>query len=560
MENVNSLGAYLRSVSRAAGFRDLRPRIRNVFQGGDEEVSEEGGNRNDQEESAQLNSGPEVGAIGSDNASRSNDQQEQGERTPLLENGKGSTHQERSDLSPLRSKLVSSAQQRVEQLQRQRDECGSQLKDDGREHLLIVKVQRDDGTEAEVIVGQSTLPQTLFNSSNTLIGVGILSLPLAFRYAGWILGFIMLMASAVITKYTAGLLAKCLDVDSSLANFADIAYVAFGRGGRAATSTFITLELLVANVGLVILFADSLGSLIDGPDDVHWKILCGCVLLPLNFLPMRWLGTTSFMGIFCNATIIVIALVAGLLKAESPGSLRDVATTYAFPQHWKALPLSFGLIMALWTGHSVFPNIYRDMRHPAKYGGGLNLVFTFVTATDVMIAVVGYLLYGDSLLGEVTTNMLKTEGYSRALKVSILVFIAIVPLTKFPLFAAPIISTLEVAFRVDPRAALLKPNRFNQSKTLSWVLKALFRVLVTLVAVVIAILVPSFELISALMGGLFGFLICIILPMAFHLKMFHGQISKRQAVLDWTAIVVSMILGIVGTVWEFLPRRWMGLS
>ena len=50
-----------------------------------------------------------------------------------------------------------------------------------------------------------------------------------------------------------------------------------------------------------------------------------------------------------------------------------------------------------------------------------------------MIAVIGYLLYGDSLLDEVTTNMLKTAGYPRALKVVILVLVAIVPLTKFPL-------------------------------------------------------------------------------------------------------------------------------
>lgn len=90
-------------------------------------------------------------------------------------------------------------------------------------------------------------------------------------------------------------------------------------------------------------------------------------------------------------------------------------------------------------------------------------------------------------------------------------------------------------------------------------MKALFRIVVTIVAVVIAIVVPSFELISALMGGAFAFLICIIMPVAFHLRMFQGQVSKSQLALDWTAIVVSAVLGIMGTVWEFLPRDWMGL-
>jgi solute carrier family 32 (vesicular inhibitory amino acid transporter) len=206
-------------------------------------------------------------------------------------------------------------------------------------------VQRDDGTEAEIIVGQSTFPQTIFNSSNVLIGVGMLSLPLGIRYAGWVIGLGALIVSAFATKYTASLLAKCLDVDSSLANFADIAYIAFGEKGRITTSVIFTLELTAACVGLVILFADSLKSLIPGPDDLHWKILCGCILAPLTFIPMRWLSLTSFLGIFCGIAVIITAIVGGSLKATAPGSLRDVALTHAFPEQWAALPLSFGLIM-----------------------------------------------------------------------------------------------------------------------------------------------------------------------------------------------------------------------
>jgi solute carrier family 32 (vesicular inhibitory amino acid transporter) len=61
------------------------------------------------------------------------------------------------------------------------------------------------------------------------------------------------------------------------------------------------------------------------------------------------------------------------------------------------------------------------------------------------------------------------------------------------------------------------------------------------------------------MGAAFCFLICVILPVIFHLKMFHGQLKKRQVVLDWCLIVVSLILGTAGTVWEFLPRRWMDI-
>ena len=125
--------------------------------------------------------------------------------------------------------------------------------------------------------------------------------------------------------------------------------------------------------------------------------------------------------------------------------------------------------------------------------------------------------------------------------------------------AAPIVSTLEVFTGVDSRAALLKPNRLNQSKFLTNLAKTFFRLLIALIAIVFAILIPSFELIAALLGGLFGFLICVIMPVGFHLKMFQGEISRRQVIIDWVYIIVSTILAIVGTTWEFLPRDWIGV-
>lgn len=117
---------------------------------------------------------------------------------------------------------------------------------------------------------------------------------------------------------------------------------------------------------------------------------------------------------------------------------------------------------------------------------------------------------------------------------------------------------MEVAAGVDARAALLKPNRLNQSKFLTLLTKSIFRLMVALIAIVLAIAVPRFETIAALLGGFFGFLICVIMPVGFHLKIFRGQIPPRQVALDWIYIAISAILAVVGTVWEFLPREWIG--
>jgi vesicular inhibitory amino acid transporter len=163
--------------------------------------------------------------------------------------------------------------------------------------LILKHVEHEDGTHEDIIIGQSTVPQTVFNSVNVLIGIGLLSLPLALKHSGWVLGLLFLIYSAVTTSYTAKILAKCLDVDKTLVTYADLAYISFGHHARLVTSILFCLELLGACVALVVLFADSLYALVPGLSILEWKIVCGLVLVPLNFLPLRFLSVTSILGI-----------------------------------------------------------------------------------------------------------------------------------------------------------------------------------------------------------------------------------------------------------------------
>ena len=52
-----------------------------------------------------------------------------------------------------------------------------------------------------------------------------------------------------------------------------------------------------------------------------------------------------------------------------------------------------------------------------------------------------------------------------------------------------------------------------------------------------------------------AFSICIILPLAFHLKIFGKDIGAAERVLNWFLIIVCSIMALVGTVWVFLPKE-----
>lgn len=197
----------------------------------------------------------------------------------------------------LASRVNESSMRHAGRLFRQQQMQGVSEPDKEREPLLVKQIEEEDGNVVSVVVGQSTLPQTIFNSVNVLIGVGLLALPLALKYSGWVPGLIFFAFAAVTTQYTAKLLAKCLDVDNSLITFADLAYVSFGPAARLATSLLFSLELIATCVALLVLFADSLDALIPGWGVMEWKVLCGVLLIPLAFMPLRMLSFTSILGI-----------------------------------------------------------------------------------------------------------------------------------------------------------------------------------------------------------------------------------------------------------------------
>ncbi|KAI1180314.1 transmembrane amino acid transporter [Nemania sp. FL0916] len=444
------------------------------------------------------------------------------------------------------------------ELWRQQHESGPHAPDDERPPILVKEVEQD-GKIVLAVSGQSTLPQTVVNSTNVLIGVGILSLPMGLKYAGWIVGVIAMLLCAAVTSWTAKLLSKCMDLDSSIITFSDIAYISFGRKARVATAVLFTLELLAACVALIVLFADSLVSLFPGTLTLtEFKVLCTLVLIPLQFAPLALLSVTSFVGIFCCLGIGVIVILDGLIKQTSPGSLIAPAATYIFPANWLTLPLSFGLLMSPWGGHSVFPNIYRDMRHPYKYKKAVNYTFFFTLLVDASVAIVGLLMFGDGVRDEITANILETTGYPNVLNVLLVIFIAIIPLTKVPLNAQPIITTAEVVFGLRQQSITEETPGTGLSDTSKGLLRALIRVVTLLVFLVIAILFPAFDSIMAFMGSALCFTICVTLPLAFYLKLFGHEIALGKRILCWFVMLSSFAVSVVGTVWAFLPKALIG--
>lgn len=65
------------------------------------------------------------------------------------------------------------------------------------------------------------------------------------------------------------------------------------------------------------------------------------------------------------------------------------------------MPLSFGLMMAGFAGHAVFPNIYRDMQEPKHYDRMVDITYILTVTVYVVMAIAGYLMFGSETMQEV---------------------------------------------------------------------------------------------------------------------------------------------------------------
>lgn len=101
---------------------------------------------------------------------------------------------------------------------------------------MSVSVKSIKGHEVEL--GRSTSGQTMFNAIAVLVGIGVLSEPLAFRYAGWIGGTVLLLSFGLVTNYTAKLLAKLILEDpKNVQGYSDLGIKAFGWKARLFVDT-----------------------------------------------------------------------------------------------------------------------------------------------------------------------------------------------------------------------------------------------------------------------------------------------------------------------------------
>ncbi|GAB4836422.1 Amino acid transporter avt1c [Ancistrocladus abbreviatus] len=386
--------------------------------------------------------------------------------------------------------------------------------------------------EFPVSRGQSTYGQAVLNGTNVLCGVGILSTPYAVKEGGWV-SLSILLIFAILSYYTGILLRRCLDSEPGLETYPDIGQAAFGKIGRCVISIILYVELYACCVEFIILEGDNLSSLFPNARlNLGWYELDShhlfALITTLAVLPTCWLQDLSILSYISAGGVIASILVVLCLFWEG---LVDQVGTYGEGStiNLTTLPVAIGLYGYCYSGHAVLPNIYTSMEKPNQYPAVLLTSFGICTLLYAGVAVLGYMMFGESTKSQFTLNMPQNLVASK-----IAVWTTVVnPFTKFALALSPVAMSLEE----------LIPSRHLKSH----LYPILIRTALVISTLLVGLVIPFFGLVMALIGSLLTMLVTLILPCACFLSIVRGKVTFFQGSACALVIAVGVVSSAFGT-------------
>ncbi|XP_047321067.1 amino acid transporter AVT1I-like [Impatiens glandulifera] len=366
----------------------------------------------------------------------------------------------------------------------------------------------------------TTFLRTCFNGLNAMSGVGILSIPYALSQGGW-MSLILLFMVAIICFYTALLLRRCMDANPLTNTYPDVGELAFGKKGRTIVSMFMYLELFLVAVEFLILQGDNLDKLFPGVSFIFagkklFVLLTALIIWPtLCLTNLGLLAYVSVGGVF--ASFIMVGSVFWSGAAADGVGFEEKGELWI----WSSLPTAISLYTFCYCGHAVFPTLNNSMKDKIHFPKVLFVCFLISTVIYVSMAIEGYLMFGGSLVSQVTLNL-----PSQLMSSKIAIYTTLVgPITKYALVICPIATAIEDMFP------------FSRRK----VITILIRTAILLITVVVAMAVPYFGYVMTFMGAFLGVGVSIVLPCLCYLKI-HKDMKRFG--LEYMIIVIILMMGI----------------
>ncbi|KAL3318490.1 hypothetical protein Ciccas_002846 [Cichlidogyrus casuarinus] len=398
-----------------------------------------------------------------------------------------------------------------------------------------------------------------WNVSNIILGIGLLGVPYACAILGW-LSIPAVLLFGLLSLYTGILIGRAMynnpdaaysppELDSHespckrvYVTFADIAKQLLPRFGKPFAASLVILEIFGAQVLYTILLGESLAKLLNTNLNTslsreQWAVVIAYCVFPFTFI--QSIKVISCFSTAATACLIGVTLGVVSFCIMSALSMQQLVSEFGLPVVDK-LPSGLAIILFSYCCHGVLPGIEYGMKFPRSYPKMMTVTFGATILIKALFGVLPAYLFGRQTAQIFLDNM----SPAPRLQLTVQILITVTSMLTIPLTMYFIRRELDVFVKLDH-------FRYKHGSVKALLLSILIQLIIYNLGLVIAVFVPEFALIMALIGSITGSFLVFILPPLFMLS-FCRQIPLPRRVLFWFLIVFGIIVLIFGVVFSTL--------
>ncbi|PWY96399.1 hypothetical protein BO94DRAFT_552036 [Aspergillus sclerotioniger CBS 115572] len=396
--------------------------------------------------------------------------------------------------------------------------------------------------------GEASWVSCVINLVNTIIGAGVMAMPLAISHMGIVLGVFVILWSGMMAGFGLYLQSRCAQyLERGTASFFALSQITYPNAAVVFDAA-IAIKCFGVGISYLIIIGDLMPGVVQGfvggaPDydflvDRHfWVTAFMLIVIPLSYL--RRLDSLKYTSIaaLVSMAYLVVLVVYHFVKGDTMtdrGPIRVI--------HWAGpVPTlsSLPVIVFAFTCHQNMFSILNEIGNNSHFRT-TGVVLTSIgsaAATYILVAITGYLSFGNSVGGNIVSmyppGLWATIG--RAAIVMLVMF-------SYPLQCHPCRASVDAVLHWRPKSSSASdssPHRHpllgqRGNRTPEPMSDLRFSVITTTILVlsyIVAMTVSSLEAVLAYVGSTGSTSISFILPGLFYYKISSPDSPHHQRLM-----------------------------
>ncbi|RLV96011.1 Vacuolar amino acid transporter 6 [Spathaspora sp. JA1] len=423
--------------------------------------------------------------------------------------------------------------------------------------------------------GASTLSSSI-SLVKTIIGAGLLSMPLAYSTDGLIFGTFIVLLAAFTSGY--GLFLQCYVskyVPVGHATFFNVCSITYPQLS-VVFDIAIAIQCFGCAVSYLVLIGDLMPTIITSLPDyipqenyrLFWLLVSTLITVPLSFLKnldsLKYTSVLGLVAIFYMVGLVVAHYFVGDIPSDLRGEIN------LGPIGLTGVCSTFSIIVFAFTGHQNMFSIINEARDRSlsSLTQLVNVAVILSAALFIIVGLTGYLTFGDVVNGNVILSY--PSGPTTTLGRFCIVFMVVF---SFPLMLHPArISCNNIYYWIKINLFPQDPKQLTEQSPLLDVSEAIeieveieddgslhthpthivpfshraFVIITTsllIVGYILAITVKSFAFVLAIVGATGSTSISFILPGLFGYKLIGSESDEPtplEVIFKWLSLALTL--------------------